>query len=425
MSKQRLGLAVAVLVVGGVAASACGGNGEALEQPSVRAEAQATLTAGGEPLWTRRMLGSSPSNFFSHVDHDAAGNVIVAGTYAGSARLGDVTLPAPGPDSPDMDTVVIAKLRPDGSVAWSHFLTPEPGQRSCDASSHALAVDAQGYTYFGGLSTCRTRFGPFTVGGFTQWGWNEIIAKISPTGEVVWARNTRARAPASFAFQDFTVDASGDLIALSYFDPGTGNGTTMVTKYNASTGATRFDVFLPFDGAVELDTDAAQNIYIVGMGRDSFIFDGKERMPADSEFQHATVLVSLSPAGAPRWSRVYRGRLLRHGLRHLTRAEREGRGRRMGLQLGRKSVSRGRSLRSSAQSLTPGHFSPCARASAASCAPSASTSSRVRPNVASTPSIASASSTARHAPPASRASGRFPKRPTATLQEPSAHCSKG
>ena len=140
-------------------------------------------------VWVRRM-GGDGADSGAKLAVDSGGNVVVVGTYSGSADFGSTILTTVS------SAGFVAKLNPGGTVQWAK-----------EAGSWGVGVDSAGNAY-----TLSRVAGDFD------------IRKFSPSGAAVWSKSIATQA--QFASGDLTVDASGNVFVVGSFrgtvdfDPG-------------------------------------------------------------------------------------------------------------------------------------------------------------------------------------------------------------
>ena len=109
----------------------------------------ARLDPSGSVQWVRYLApaGSGLETFLPGLALDAAGNVLVVGSYRnGSLTLGSSTLPVPATNPgtpPAASNGLVAKLDPAGNVLWAQALT----EANASLGATAVAVDAGGIAY--------------------------------------------------------------------------------------------------------------------------------------------------------------------------------------------------------------------------------------------------------------------------------------
>jgi hypothetical protein len=135
----------------------------------------AKLDAGGHHLWSRR-FGDVQSQKITAVAIDNAGDVIVAGTFAGVIDLGGGPLTSAG----GLD-VFLAKLDPDGNHMWSRRFGDAKNQTAV-----SLAVDGTGNVLVSGdfLGAVDFGGGPLTSAG----GLDVFLVKLDAAGSYLWSK---------------------------------------------------------------------------------------------------------------------------------------------------------------------------------------------------------------------------------------------
>ena len=106
------------------------------------------------------------------------------------------------------------KLDANGNYQWAHAFGTET---SSIGNGHAVAVDANGNAYFGGLFQGNADFDP-GPGNVTLSSLNTtstFLAKYSPQGALVFADQLVHVGP--FSFTEIEVDGNGSLFATGYF----------------------------------------------------------------------------------------------------------------------------------------------------------------------------------------------------------------
>ena len=123
----------------------------------------------GMHLWSKR-FGDLNSQVANAVAVDAAGNVVVAGDFAGAMDFGGGALTSAGNTD-----IFIAKLDPNGAHLWSKRFGDSSNQTPCD-----VAVDASGNAILAGQFSGMVNFGGRTL---TSAGGKDIfIARFGPDG---------------------------------------------------------------------------------------------------------------------------------------------------------------------------------------------------------------------------------------------------
>lgn len=167
----------------------------------------AKLTSAGALVW-HTFLGedvdpgaSGYCHYGKEVAVDAAGNVYVLGLS--DHTWGTPIRPHPG--AYDVTTFV-ARLGPDGALAWNTFLY---GGGYDEQDSTALAVDGSGNVVAGGSSGSWGTPAEAHHGGF-----DASVAQISPVGALMW--NTFVGGTGSEHADALAVDSDGAIVLAGY-----------------------------------------------------------------------------------------------------------------------------------------------------------------------------------------------------------------
>jgi hypothetical protein len=165
---------------------------------------------------------------------DAAGKVLVAGTFYGSMTLGSMTLTSAGNSD-----AFLAKLKPDGTVSWTQAFASTGADTAL-----SLAVDPLGGPILAGRFGGAINFGggPVDVVGGSS---NRFVVKYSAGHLYQWAEVFSGDALLSTA--SVASDASGNVFVVTGYQGKLGLGTStlmsagksdiLLAKLDASTGA--------------------------------------------------------------------------------------------------------------------------------------------------------------------------------------------
>ncbi|MBK8227712.1 MAG: T9SS type A sorting domain-containing protein [Flavobacteriales bacterium] len=151
----------------------------------------------GNLLWAHSE-GSSGNQEATSVEVDAAGNVIVVGTFTDAFTIGGTTLTSAG-----LSDGFIAKYNPAGTSLWAQAF----GGTSWDAAGR-VACDAAGNIHVTGQYTTACSFGPITVNGTSD--RDLFVAKYNGAGTPQWALGSTGSAWKEGV--DVAVAASGQVI---------------------------------------------------------------------------------------------------------------------------------------------------------------------------------------------------------------------
>lgn len=182
----------------------------------------AKLNSDGAPIWAQKG-GAGGYGFGQSVDMDAEANAYITGTYRGTIALGDLTLQ--GPSDMSYDVFVAKCASADGAFQWA---TRGIGPASDRAVG--IRVDPAGNSYINGAYADTWTFGSTTLE--TNGGLDGYVAKVSPTGEALWAKDyggPTGERIGGLALHGTDVFVTGGFQVSIAFDPGpTLNGQPVV-----------------------------------------------------------------------------------------------------------------------------------------------------------------------------------------------------
>ncbi|WP_437803004.1 hypothetical protein [Sorangium sp. So ce693] len=176
----------------------------------------ARFDASGGHLWSKS-FGGPGGAIAETLALDAAGNIVVGGSFHGSIDFGGGPLLAAGLPENGASDVFVASLDPAGEHRWSHRLG------GVDGDDHVGTV----LDGAGGVVTLSSFFETFSVGDTTLTGdgSNVSVARLSAGGSAMFARSS-ARA------QALAADAAGNTWLAGTFLEGTDLGCgTMPTNF--------------------------------------------------------------------------------------------------------------------------------------------------------------------------------------------------
>ncbi|MEO5641947.1 MAG: gliding motility-associated C-terminal domain-containing protein [Bacteroidia bacterium] len=236
------------------------------------------------------------------VSVDGAGNTYVTGYFTSSAAFGSTTLSSSG-----IDDMFIAKLGVNGLYNWA---VKGGGINSDRALS--IKSDAAGNSYVTGFFYGTATFGPNTI---TSAGAQDVfIAKYNTAGTCLWAKS--AGGSGADIGNGITVDNAGNVIVTGEFAGNSSFGSTTLTSMNGSTDVftTKLDANGNFlwtkqgaasltDRGIDVDCDAAGNIYVTGQFSDTITFDVVHL----NTMLNAVYVVKYNAAGTEQWFRTIGG----------------------------------------------------------------------------------------------------------------------
>jgi hypothetical protein len=272
----------------------------------------------GNLLWLDHFGGDRISNLQTGINlghavtTDHLDNIIAAGKYVGSPRVGNTTLPAGGPN----EEVFLAKYSPGGQLLWIKTIT---GKYSKTAGG--VTTDAQGNIFFTGFFGHHNLHGNANFDGVeldTYGGIDIFLAKYFPDGRLDWVR--QAGSAKDHDGRDYGSDVAagadgscvltGMFIGNARFESTTldslGGRDAFLAKYSSNGNllwVTSFGGHRDDEGqTVCLDDEG--NIYCTGNFTDSLHIGGNVY---PSQGQEDIFIVKYSPEGDLIWVRQFGG----------------------------------------------------------------------------------------------------------------------
>ena len=259
----------------------------------------AKLDPLGSMLWSRTFTGLG-SQIVGGVATDAAGNVIVIGTTAGSASFGGPTLTSAGSQD-----VYVVKLDASGAHQWSKLFGD-----AADQVGYGIAVTSSGDIAIAGTygGTIDLGSGAMTSKGFGS----AFVARLDGKGNPQWSHSygeTGTTVAIGVTFDPagdvlWTGQGSGAIDLGQGITPGMGGQDVLVAKLS-TTGSPQWgkrygDPSDQFGHGIA--TDKAGNVVVVGGFAGSINFGG-------SSFNAGTTrngfAVKIDATGEHLWSRAY------------------------------------------------------------------------------------------------------------------------
>ncbi|MCG8557953.1 MAG: SBBP repeat-containing protein, partial [Proteobacteria bacterium] len=250
--------------------------------------------------WSKRFGGPGP-DANNDLAVDAAGNVVLTGSFEGTVDFGGGILSSEGTRD-----IFVAKYDPAGNHLWSKRFGGSGGS----ASGVAIAADLTGNILLTGKFEKSVNFGGGRL--LSGGGGDVFVAKLSAGGNHLWSK---AFVSARASGWGIAADSVGNVLASGFFfgtlDLGGGrltaagfgqdvfvakfgpDGTHLWSKRFGGTGN---------DGIRRLAIDLADNILLTGLFHHSIDFGGGYLASAG---KNDIFVVKLDPGGAHLWSRRF------------------------------------------------------------------------------------------------------------------------
>ena len=262
-------------------------------------------SAAGVHQWSRQ-LGDIGNDIGYGVTADAAGNVVVTGSFAGSVDFGGGRLTS----NLNSNDIFVAKYSATGVHSWSRAYGS-----TGDDHGNAVATDASGNVVVTGYFNNTIDFGG---GPLTSAGMKEIfLLELNSFGQHVWSK--RFGGTSIDVANAVAIDGGGNIVITGFFygtvDFGGGPLTSssaakvFLAKYNSLGNhiwSKLFSGSVVADNAIALGlaVDGSSNILITGYFQGSANFGGQTLTSAGSQDVFAA---KYSAAGTHSWSQRFGG----------------------------------------------------------------------------------------------------------------------
>ena len=164
-------------------------------------------------LWAKKAGGSGGDSLYS-MSGDGAGNVYIAGSFAGTATFGTNSLTSNGSDD-----IFIAKLDSTGNYLWAR----KAGSVNGDYAN-SVTVDKAGNVYVTGDFNGSVTFGTTILNSSN--GYSAFIVKLDSAGNFLWATK-----PGGYSSgRSIAVDGVGNACVAGYFSGVATFGATTLTN---------------------------------------------------------------------------------------------------------------------------------------------------------------------------------------------------
>jgi hypothetical protein len=268
------------------------------------------LDAAGDPVWSTSCGGTQPTGTFGvggvGVALDASGDVILAGTFGGTANCGDT----PHASSGGLD-ILLAKLAgTDGHAMWTHTYGD-----AADQYVRGLAVDSGGNIIITGPEN-----GSVSFGGMPLVGAGFYVARFLPSGSPSWSREW-GTASKDYSTGIAVNSVGGPVVVGTYRSTSlTFGGSSLPAPSASGTGA--FLLVLDSSGShawsrgiTSASGQGAGGVSAAVKAADSVVFAGSFSNDIDANgtmlttggLSSNTFVVSFDSSGGNTWARAFTG----------------------------------------------------------------------------------------------------------------------
>jgi hypothetical protein len=259
-----------------------------------------------QPSWQwAKGAGQGGSESTSGVTVDASGNVYAIGWYTSPG----LTFGAYSILNAGTSDVFLVKYDAAGNALWAKTYGGADGE-----IGNAITADGSGNVYITGLFTSTTMvMGTFTLINTAPSSNDIFIAKIGPTGNVIWAKS--AGGASNDKGNGIAVDASGNVYTTGSFSgPGINFGTGTISN------AGNLDIFIvkhdmngnavwaygiggsSADVGNAIAVDASGNIYMTGMFMSAAVNFGTGILTNSASGTQDLFIAKYTSAGTATWS---------------------------------------------------------------------------------------------------------------------------
>ena len=289
-----------VFVIGSFQGTVDFGGGAVTSQPTSVNSFLVKYSPSGIHLWSKRLSSTGMDEGLA-LAVDGQGNVTAAGVLYQTSNYGGTSLTTAGGAD-----VWVARFSPAGAHLWSRR-----GGGTGEDWVYGVAVDGAGNASITGYSTAAADFGGGLVGG--AGAKDVIVAQYSSTGGHVWSR--RVGGSGDEVGRNVAVDGSGNVLVTGNFASASvnfgsgalsnaGGADIFLTKYSAqgaSLWSRRFGSSMSLsEAAYGVGTDSAGNVMITGTVAAPIDFGGGV---LNGDNYYDIYVVKFDAAGAHTWSR--------------------------------------------------------------------------------------------------------------------------
>src|SRR3569832_1372943 len=257
------------------------------------------LTADGQHVWTRNLVGTVADAYGSRLAVDGAGNAFVTGVFSGTRNF-DLVSGADSHTSAGGDDVFITKINSNGTYGWSRTIA---GTGNDEA--YAVALDTAGNVYATGDVSGYTDF----ISGVTGDEYDAVdnshrsafLMRINSDGTPVWAKAINGITSWLQSEAQFVAISGSDVYVGGYADYG------FVLKFDTSGNYLWTRELGNYIYGIAVDS--AGSIYVAGDIKNAALFDSVSKpdsyLSADSG--NDFFITKFLADGSYVWTEPYNG----------------------------------------------------------------------------------------------------------------------
>ncbi|HEX8435647.1 kelch repeat-containing protein, partial [Archangium sp.] len=260
--------------------------------------------------WLRELGGTDVSNKMAkRLALDRWGNTVMTGTFTGTLDLGG------GPLTADAHDVFVAKFNVGGQHVWSQVIQRDDASTwRGDRNQDFLAVDGEDNVVLAGTFVGTLKIGTRTL---TSEGHASIfVAKLSPTGAVLWVKSFGGYALSPAWAAGIAVEATGNVLVTGGFQGTLHVGGTehtvpgpaiAVMKLEENTGEPLWSrsYASPSGRSTDVAVDPSGTVFLLGELENGATIDFGGKPVVNPQYvMNAFVVKFEGSKGDPVWSRL-------------------------------------------------------------------------------------------------------------------------
>ncbi len=280
------------------------------------------LDTSGQINWVRQLKGNVGNDHILDVTTDRQNNVIVVGIFLDSADIGTPAAPYIIRSGAATYNTYIGKYDDQGDLIWAKTFGT---QQYSSVSAISVTTDHDNNLYLAGAFSGTIDFDPGT-GYFPLTGGYDYIAKLTSSGDFVWAKQMEASSGMTGGMNAIHVDTltnslyvCGSFEGRVDFDPAPARHWLNAKGYTEDGFILKLDTAGSFQWVRQLEawygintrditTDRFGRLYICGYFMETADLDpGTDSFLVLSNGGFDSYLLSLDPAGQFLWGRSFGG----------------------------------------------------------------------------------------------------------------------